>query len=92
MADYSLAQTSEWVVGKLRKADDVSKVEILSDQVLRVSRSKYDPFVAGIVSATCVEPDTVRTLVESKLRVEIIANVQLLCFTAPLCYNRDHES
>ena len=59
----------------LDKAKDVSKVEILSDQVLRVSRSRYDPFVAGIVSTERVETDTVRTLVASKLSVEIIANV-----------------
>jgi hypothetical protein len=42
----------------------VSKVEVLSDQVLRVSRSEYDPFVAGIVSVERVDADTVRTLVK----------------------------
>jgi hypothetical protein len=75
MAKHTPAETSEWVAGNLRKAKDVSKVEVLSDQVLLVSRSKYDPFVAGIVSAKCVEEDTVRTLVKSKLSVEIIASV-----------------
>lgn len=75
MAKHTTAETSEWVAGNLRRAKGVSKVEVLSDQVLRVSRSKYGPFVAGIVSAKCVEADTVRTLVESKLAVEIIANV-----------------
>jgi hypothetical protein len=75
MAKHTPVETSEWVAGNLRKAKGVSKVEVLSDQVLRVSRSKYAPFVAGIVSAKCVEADTVRTLVKSKLGVEIIANV-----------------
>jgi hypothetical protein len=75
MAKHTPAETSEWVAGNLRGAKDVSKVEVLSDQVLRVSRRKYDPFVAGIVSAECVEADTVRTLVKSKFGVEIIANV-----------------
>jgi len=75
MVKHTPAETSEWVAGNLRKAKDVSKVEVLSDQVLRVSRSKYDPFVAGIVSAKCVEADTVRTLVKSEPGVEIIANV-----------------
>jgi hypothetical protein len=64
MTKHTLAETSEWVAGNLRKAKGVSKVEVLSDQVLRVSRTKYDPFVAGIVSAKCVEMDTVRTLVK----------------------------
>jgi hypothetical protein len=75
MAKYTPAETSEWVAGNLREAEGVSKVEVLSDQVLRVSRSEYDPFVAGIVSAKCVKPDTVWPLVKSDLRVEIIANV-----------------
>ncbi len=75
MAKHTPAETSEWVAGNLREAKGVSKVEVLSDQVLRVSRSKYNPFVAGIVSAKCVEADTIRTLVKSKLGVEIIANV-----------------
>ena len=55
MAKHTPAETTEWVAGNLRKAERVSKVEVLSDQVLRVSRSTYDPFVAGIVSAKCVE-------------------------------------
>jgi hypothetical protein len=75
MAKHTLAETSKWVARNLRKAEGVSKVEVLADQVLRVSRNKYDPFVAGIVSEKCVEADTVRPLVKSKLGVEIIANV-----------------
>jgi hypothetical protein len=75
MAKHSPAEITEWVAGNLRKAGDVSEVEVLSDQVLRVSRSKYDPFVAGIISVKCVEADAVRPLVKSKLGVEIIANV-----------------
>jgi hypothetical protein len=75
MTKHTPAETSEWVADNLRKARGVSKVELLSDQVLRVSRTKYDPYVAGIVSAKCVEVDTVRTLVNGNLSVEIIANV-----------------
>jgi hypothetical protein len=75
MARPTPAETTEWVAGNLRKADRVSKVEVLSDQVLRVSRSKYDPFVAGIVSAKCVGSDDVMPLVKSELGIEIIANV-----------------
>lgn len=75
MAEYTPAETTEWVAGNLRNVDHVSKVDILSDQVLRVSRSKFDPFVAGIVSVECVQEDTVRPLVSSEYGVEIIANV-----------------
>lgn len=75
MTKFTAAETSEWVADNLRKAKGVSKVEVISDQVLRVSRSKYDPFIAGIVSVACVEAGTVRTLVKSELGVEIIANV-----------------
>jgi hypothetical protein len=75
MAKHTPAETTEWVAGNLRKANHVSKVELLSDQVLRVSRSKYDPFIAGIVSTKCVEADAVKPLVKSDFGVEIIANV-----------------
>jgi hypothetical protein len=75
MAKHTPAETTEWVAGNLRSAQGVSQVEVLSDQVLRVVRSEYDPFVAGIVSAKCVEVDAVRPLVKSTLGVEIIANV-----------------
>jgi hypothetical protein len=75
MTKYSPTETSAWVAENLRKASGVLKVEILSDQVLRVSRNKYDPFVAGIVSAKRVQADTVSPLVKPKLGVEIIANV-----------------
>jgi hypothetical protein len=64
MARHTPAETSEWVADNLRKANGVSNVEILSDQTVRVSRKKYDPYVAGIVSAKCVEADTIRTLVK----------------------------
>ena len=75
MVKYTAAETTDWVARSLRQADKVSDVEVLADQVLRVSRSQYDPFVAGIVSATRVEATTVRALVESRHRVEIIAIV-----------------
>src|SRR5687767_12728323 len=75
MAKYTPVETTEWVARNLRNSESVSNVEQLSDQALRISRSIHDPFVAGIVSATCVEADTVKSLVSSKLEVEIIANV-----------------
>jgi hypothetical protein len=75
MLNHTRAETSEWVAANLRQARDVSKVELLSDQILRISRAKYGPFIAGIVAVGCVETDTIRTLVESELGVEIIANV-----------------
>ncbi len=75
MARRSAAETTEWVAGNLRQAKNVSKVEVLSDQVLRVSRNKFTPYVAGIVSAACVEADAVAPLVKSEHGIEIIANV-----------------
>jgi hypothetical protein len=75
MANHTPAETTEWVAGNLRKADHVTKVEVLSEQVLRVSRDKYAPYVAGIVSVKCVKVDDIMPLVESELGVEIIANV-----------------
>jgi hypothetical protein len=75
MAKHTPIETTEWVASNLREAKRVSKVKIISEQVLRVSRSKYDPFVAGIVSLSRVESAQIRPIVMSELGVEIIANV-----------------
>jgi hypothetical protein len=75
MANYTPAGTTQWVAEALRKAEDVSKVDVLDDQVLRVERTKYEPFVAGIVSEPCVYADNIKPLVKSAHGVEIIANV-----------------
>lgn len=75
MAKHSLAETTEWVASKLRKATDVLAVEILSNQVLRIERRNYDPFIAGVVSTECVKTDTIKSLITSPFEIEIIANV-----------------
>ena len=75
MARHTPAETTQWVAENLRKKEHVLDVDMLSDQVLRVTRSDHDPFVAGIVSAKRVEVGTVIQLVESEHGVEIIANV-----------------
>jgi len=75
MASRTPSETINWVAGNLREAGSVSKVEVLSEQVVRVSRNRFSPFVAGIVSAARVEPDVVKPLVNVEFGVEIIANV-----------------
>ena len=75
MTNYSAVETTEWVAGNLRRAEHVLGVELLSNQVLRVSRDQHAPYVAGIVSAKRVEEDIVRPIIETELGVEIIANV-----------------
>lgn len=69
------AGTTEWVANNLRQAKDVSEVEVLSDQVIQVSRSKFAPFIAGIVCTPRVEAGEIRPIVELDFGVEIIANV-----------------
>lgn len=75
MSDYSVAGTTKWVADNLRKAEHVTAVDIVSDQVLRVSRDEHAPFIAGIVSAKRVEEQVIKPLVEEGLGVEIIANI-----------------
>lgn len=75
MAKRSLVQTTQWVAGNLRQARQVSDVEVLSDQVLRIAREMHDPFVSGIVSTARVDIEAVMPLITSKHQVEIIANI-----------------
>ncbi len=74
MTRYSPRETTQWVAGNLREARDVVDVDVVSDQTLRITRRKYAPFVAGVVSVIRVEADTVRAVV-SQPDVEIVANV-----------------
>ena len=75
MTNHTPAETTEWVAGNLKTAVHVTKVEILSEQVLRVSRDKYAPYVAGVVSVNCVKTDTILPLIKSNFQIEIIANI-----------------
>lgn len=75
MSKYSPAQTTEWVAENLRKKDEVSAVEVLANQVLRVSRVNHGRFVGGIISASRVEAATISSIVHGEHPVEIIANV-----------------
>ena len=75
MARRTLAETTEWVVDSLKEVEQVSEVQILSEQVICVQRTKYDPFIAGIVSVNRVEADDIRPIVNSNHGVEIIANI-----------------
>jgi hypothetical protein len=75
MARRSPADTTNWVAENLRKAEHVTKVDVLDDRVLRVEREEYEPFVAGIVSESAVTADDIKGLISSKHDVEIIINV-----------------
>ena len=75
MTRYTTAQTTDWVAGNLRENNLIFQVDVLADQVLRIVRSKYAPFVAGIISETRVETNAIGPLIKSNLDVEIIANV-----------------
>jgi len=75
MSNYSAADTTNWVADNLLEAEHVTAVDVLSDQVLRVSRDQHAPFAAGIVSATRVDEDVITPVIESDLDVEIVANV-----------------
>jgi hypothetical protein len=75
VAKFSQAETTEWVAANLRDAEDVEKVEIISNRVLRIFRGEHDPIIAGIVSAPRVEAETIEPVVNSNHEVEIIANV-----------------
>ena len=75
MARRSPADTTNWVAENLRKAEHVTKVDVLDDRVLRVEREEHEPFVAGIISKSAVTSDDIKGLISSKHDVEIIINV-----------------
>ncbi|MFG0245565.1 MAG: hypothetical protein ACF8MF_05875 [Phycisphaerales bacterium JB052] len=75
MTKYSPAQTTRWVADNVSDHDDVLKIEVVSDQVIKVYRQKHDPFFAGIVSAKCVAKEVIEELVKSDFDIDIIVNI-----------------
>lgn len=67
--------SATWVADRLREKKDVKKVDVIAQQVLRISRAEHPPFVAGIVSSSKVVRNVIEHLVTPELQVEIIANI-----------------
>ena len=67
--------TGQWVATRLRKHDEVVRVDVEAPQILLVSRKEHGDFLAATIAAPRVEPATFRDLLELESRLEFVANV-----------------
>lgn len=75
MAPRPIAQTTAWVAQVVSDKDGVEGVEQLSDRSIKISRRKYPPYRAGIISAYDVTDADVRAVLSVDAEVDILVNV-----------------
>ena len=68
-------QTTAWVAQTIGKMGDVQDVKVVDAHSIRVTRNKFDPFEAGIVSVSRVTPEIILPVIEANPSIEIIVNV-----------------
>jgi hypothetical protein len=71
----SAEQTTRWVAGNISKMPEVQESAVIGPNTLQITRKKYDPFVAGIISVPIVTAEIVQPLLDANSRIEIVANV-----------------
>ena len=68
-------QTTAWVAERIAEMAQVQKAEVVGRHVLRVTRDKYAPFAAGVISVPVVTPQSVQSVLDADPSVEILVNV-----------------
>ena len=71
----SAEQTTGWVAENISKMSDVIEAAVIGRNTLRVSRKKYDPFVAAIIAVPVVTAEILRPVLDDDSAIEIVANV-----------------
>ena len=71
----SISETTAWVAQIMREKRGVNDVDQVSNRSIRVSRDRYPPYVAGIISTWNVTDADVNAVLEEDPNVDIIINV-----------------
>jgi hypothetical protein len=70
----SAQDTTAWVGNSLKTKGVASDFEVIAPQMLRIMRPSFDPFIAGIISVSLVNPEDVQGFVDDG-RASIAVNV-----------------
>jgi len=68
-------QSTMWAASFLKGKGGILDTEVTGAQTLQISRERFEPFTAGIVSTPCVTPELVQPFVGLVHSIEIIANI-----------------
>jgi hypothetical protein len=71
----SAEQTTSWVAKNILKMDEVYEAAAIGPNILQISRKKYDPFVAAIVSVEVVTAEILEPILDANPAIEIVVNV-----------------
>lgn len=68
-------QTTAWVAQTIAEKSGVEDANVIGPHCLKITRQKFAPFVAGIISVDVVTREIVQPLLEEEPTVEILVNV-----------------
>lgn len=68
-------QTTAWVAERIAEMAQVQQAEVVGRYALRVTREKYAPFTAGVISVPVVTPQIVQPVLDADPSIEILVNV-----------------
>jgi hypothetical protein len=68
-------QTTTWVAETIAEMGEVQDTTVVGPHSLRITRNKFAPFVAGVVSVPVVTPEIVHPVLEADSLIEILVNV-----------------
>lgn len=68
-------QTTAWVAERIAEMAQVQQAQVVGRHVLRVTRDKYAPFAAGVISVPVVTPQIVQPVLDADPSIEILVNV-----------------
>ena len=62
-------QSTIWAASFLKNKGGILDAEVIGAQTLQISRERFDPFTAGIISASRVTPELIPTAIRSDSNV-----------------------
>jgi len=75
MSEANADWTGRWALDRLQSHDQVTNVELVHPQVVRISRKSHSTFLAGLIAASIVDDHIVRTVLCLDTQIEFIANI-----------------
>jgi hypothetical protein len=75
MAENGAAWTGEWAIERIQNAYDVTQVDLLEPQILRITRKDKAPFTTATIASPRVEVGAIEPFLNSPHNVDFIANI-----------------
>lgn len=75
MSQQDASWTGQWVADKLAARSEISGIELLDSQIIRISREDNGPIVVATIASTKVTADEVQELFDLEYQIDFVVNV-----------------